>query len=307
MTLLTPTERQAWSEAVPDEMLNRTDAGNGEHFARLYGDQVRFDHRRGRWLVWNRHWWREDDTESVRRLAKVAARDRYRRALEIGDLDERKRESGFAIGSENRNRLEAMLTAARSEPPIADAGDRWDADPSLLGVANGIVELHDGRLRSGRPEDGITLHTDIAFDRDAACPRWETFVEEVFDGDEQLVDYVRRAIGYSLTGETSEQLLRVKARRAPMTVSLRVRVRVTDDSRWASKRRPTRPRRHQQRRASRPVRCSRCRRRQRAGRPHHLRIVAVACRLCLMAAERKNLLTQLRTRTPSRLWQRQAS
>ena len=42
-----------------------------------------FDHRRRRWLVWAGQWWREDDTEAVRRMAKEAARDRYQQALEI--------------------------------------------------------------------------------------------------------------------------------------------------------------------------------------------------------------------------------
>ena len=48
---------------------NRTDAGNGEYFARLYGDRLRYDHRRGRWLLWNGHWWRDDETRTVRRMA----------------------------------------------------------------------------------------------------------------------------------------------------------------------------------------------------------------------------------------------
>lgn len=47
----------------------RSDAGNGEYFARLYGERVRYDHRRGRWLAWAGQWWRDDDTRVVRRLA----------------------------------------------------------------------------------------------------------------------------------------------------------------------------------------------------------------------------------------------
>ena len=185
----------------------RTDAGNGEYFARLYGDRLRYDHRRGRWLVWADHWWRDDETRLVRRLAKEAARARYGQATIIADLRERADEARFAIGSENRQRIDAMLLAAQSEPPIADAGDRWDADTWLLGVANGVLDLRTGRLRPGSPQDRVTLHTDIAFDAAAACPRWERFLDEVFEGNEALVDYVKRAVGYSLTGRTSEQCL----------------------------------------------------------------------------------------------------
>ena len=185
----------------------RTDAGNGEYFARLYGTRLRYDHRRGRWLVWADHWWRDDDTRAIRRLAKEAARERYGQATSISDLRERADEARFAIGSENRQRLDAMLLAAESEPPIADAGDRWDADPWLLGVANGVVDLRTGTLRAGSPDDRMTLHTDVPFEPAARCPRWERFLDEVFAGDDELIGYIARALGYSLTGDTSEQCL----------------------------------------------------------------------------------------------------
>lgn len=190
-----------------DDIRRRTDASNGEYFACLHGDHVRYDHRRRRWLVWNGHWWRVDDTERVRRLAKEAARQRYRDALAIDDLDERRSESGFAIKTENRHRLDAMLVQARSEPPITDAGDRWDREPFLLGVANGVVDLRTGHLRGGVPVDRITLHSDVEFDPGAACPRFIRFLDEVFEGDTELITFIQRAMGYSLTGDVSEQCL----------------------------------------------------------------------------------------------------
>ncbi len=42
-------------------MWPRTDTGNAELFAALFGDRLRYDHRRGRWLVWAGHWWQPDD------------------------------------------------------------------------------------------------------------------------------------------------------------------------------------------------------------------------------------------------------
>jgi len=185
----------------------RTDAANGELFAQLYGDRVRYDHRRGHWLLWGGDWWRPDEIGEVRILAKETARLRYEEATRIEDLARRAQEAGFAIKSENRYRLEAMLAQARSEPPIADAGDRWDADPWLFGVATGVVDLRTGTLRNGSPADRITNHTDIAFDADATCPRFERFLIEVFDGDRELIDYIHRAVGYSLSGDISEQCL----------------------------------------------------------------------------------------------------
>jgi putative DNA primase/helicase len=186
----------------------RADAGNGELFACCHGERVRYDHRRKRWLIWSGHWWRPDADAEVRRLAKATARKRYDAAAELfEELEERKRESSFAIGSENRQRLDAMLAQAQTEAPISDAGDNWDADRWLVGVANGVVDLHTGELREGHRGDRITLHSDALFDRDAPCTRWERFLEEVFGADCELISFIARAVGYSLTGDTSEQCL----------------------------------------------------------------------------------------------------
>jgi putative DNA primase/helicase len=68
-------------------------------------------------------------------------------------------------------RLDAVLALAKAEPSIADSGEGWDADPWLLGVANGVVDLRTGAVREGRPEDRITMHSPIPYDPEAQCPR----------------------------------------------------------------------------------------------------------------------------------------
>jgi putative DNA primase/helicase len=138
-------------------------------------------------------------------MAKHAIRLRQQAAAEVGDDDERRKEIAWALQSESASRLEAMIKLARSEKPLADDGSKWDADPLLLAVANGVVDLRTGKLRTGRPEDLITLHSGIAFDARAKCSRFERFVDEIFEGDADLITYVQRAIGYALSGDTSEQ------------------------------------------------------------------------------------------------------
>ncbi|MDA0734837.1 MAG: phage/plasmid primase, P4 family [Chloroflexi bacterium] len=184
-----------------------TDAGNAELFAHLYGDQLRHDHARGRWLVWGGHRWAPDVDGEIYRLAKEAARTRYRAALDIEDLDFRKKVSEFAVRSESRQKLDACLALARSEYPIADAGFDWDTGPFLMGVENGVVDLRTGKLRPGVQEDRITMRVPVQYDERAECPRWEQFLHQVFQCDEQLIGFLQRAVGYSLTGSVREQVL----------------------------------------------------------------------------------------------------
>jgi putative DNA primase/helicase len=184
----------------------RTDAGNAEFFAHLHGDRVRFDCRRQRWLRWSGHRWAPESDGALPLLAVQAARARFRASEAIGDLDDRKRESRFAIDSENRKQVDAALYFAKSLAPISDMGDTWDANPYLLGCPNAIVDLRTGLSRPGGPEDRVTMTTGIDFEPSAQAPRWNQFLGQVFEGDLELIDWIQRAAGYSATGDTREQV-----------------------------------------------------------------------------------------------------
>ena len=192
---------------VEPDPCNQTDAGNAEYFAALYGSDVRYDHRRAHWLLWRRHRWEPDADAEIRRLAKTAMRQRFIEAAALDDPDARRRAAKWAITSESRARLDALLYLAQAEQPIADAGAGWDADPWVLGVPNGVIDLRTGRLRAGRRDDRITMQAAVAYDPEATCPRWDRFLPEVFHGDADVIAFVHRAVGYSLTGDTSEQCL----------------------------------------------------------------------------------------------------
>src|SRR6266850_4763555 len=90
---------------------NRTDSGNSELFAALYGEKLRFDHSRKRWLTWNEKRWEEDTQAQVLLLARRAAR--YRLGLVAERLKEGgegfKREVAWCMESEQRHRIRAVI------------------------------------------------------------------------------------------------------------------------------------------------------------------------------------------------------
>lgn len=200
------TQRPAATNTEPQNNNRLTDTGNAELLASLFGNQIRHDHRRRRWLLWRRHHWEPDRDGHISRLAVEAARVRYAQAENIAELRERQRVANWAISSESRMRLDACIAIARNVKPIADSGENWDNDPMLLGVANGVVDLRTGELRLGLPDDRITITTSVDFAPDATCPRWLQFLNEVF-GDPELIDWLWRALGYSITGNTTEQCI----------------------------------------------------------------------------------------------------
>jgi putative DNA primase/helicase len=191
----------------PPKMPNRTDSGNSELFAALYGEKLRFDHSRKRWLTLNGKRWEEDTQAQILLLARRTARYRLRfmAARLKGDKKEYPREVSWCMESEQRHRIRAVLDLAIAERKVSSSGQEFDKDPWLLGVENGVVvDLKTGMLREAKREDWITLSTNIRFDEDAICPRFDQFMHEIFEGDPETVEFVWRAIGYSLTGCVEE-------------------------------------------------------------------------------------------------------
>src|SRR5690242_13009620 len=133
----------------------RTESGNAEMFADRYGEVVKFDHKRGRWLIWNKSHgpWAEDNQNKVRALMITIARLRLRSALNLPEHHEdRSKQVKWALSSEGRYRIDASLELAKSVPPISDDGKGWDSNQMLFGVGNGVVDLRMGRLRDAKPE-----------------------------------------------------------------------------------------------------------------------------------------------------------
>ena len=185
-----------------------TEAGAAERFTRRHGDTLRFDHRRNSWLLRDAHRWRPDADAAVYRLALDFARVWQQEAFAtITDRDRRERVIKFTLKLERKDALGNMLALARTMKPIADSGDGWDADPWLLACPNGVLDLRTGIIRHGDPDDRIRMSTAAPFDAEADCPRWTQFVDEIFGGDSELTGFVQRAVGYSLSGITSEQVL----------------------------------------------------------------------------------------------------
>ena len=178
-----------------------TEAGDAELFAMVYAEQVRYDHRRGRWLILDDHSgiWLPDHTGSITPLALDAVRMRQTIATKITDSDRRQKALSWTSKGESRARLTNLLALAQDLAPISDVGDQWDAVPHLLGTPDGVVDLSTGELRRALPDERITMHTSASYDPDASSDLWARTLRQIFpDGGERT--WLQTALGYSITG-----------------------------------------------------------------------------------------------------------
>jgi len=187
--------------------IHNTDLGNARRFAIRHGNRARYCENWTRWLLWDGTRWAPDGTLGVVELAKHIPRMLYAEAASIQDDDIRKERIRFALRSESATRIRAMLDLARSERAIATTPDVWDQDAWLLNVQNGTIDLRTGALQAHNPGDNITKLAPADYHPDAKCPQFQAFLQDVMNGDDEMIAFLQRAIGYSLSGDTSERVL----------------------------------------------------------------------------------------------------
>jgi putative DNA primase/helicase len=121
---------------------------------------------------------------------------------------ERKRAAKFMKFNEylhTSRGLDAVMRELMSVDGVLVAIDRFDRDAHLLAFKNGVVDLRSGELREHDANLYITRRIEYDYKPDAAAPRWREFLSEVFPNRPELIPYMQRLVGYSITGSTDEQ------------------------------------------------------------------------------------------------------
>lgn len=187
---------------APQDVYHTTDLGNAGRFVERHGRDLRYCFPIESWFCWDGVRWSTDRTGQVDRLAKETVRHIYHEASQALGDETRKRLAKWAVTSESIGRLRALALLARSEPGVPVLPDGFDADPLLLNVRNGTIDLRTGELRPHRREDLITRLVPVEYDPDVTSPLWERFLDQTTGGDRDLLGYLQRAVGYTLTGKT---------------------------------------------------------------------------------------------------------
>ncbi|QJD90141.1 DNA primase [Duganella dendranthematis] len=184
-----------------------TDSGNAAKLAELYGDIVRYVIETDSWLRWNGVYWEPTSYIVIQGLAKDVAKALHKEADGMDQGPVKTRLKKHALASEGATRIKDMITLFKSEPGIGLPISKLDSDGFLLGVQNGYVNLKTGKFHAPDQSKLITQVAGASHQLESTCPQWITFLEQVMGGDMELVTYLQRLIGYSLTASLSEQCM----------------------------------------------------------------------------------------------------
>jgi putative DNA primase/helicase len=184
--------------------LVETDTDNGQRFVSRFGNKVINTPGRG-WLIFDGKRWRRDDLFQVKEFAKKTARLIAEESRYLQEDTARADRRTFATQSLSTGALDRMLESAKSLLAVEDA--RLDADPWLLNVENGTIDLRTGRREKHDSRDLLTKIAPVHADRSAKCPRFKKFLKRITGDDADFQAFIQKAVGYSLTGSTTEQVL----------------------------------------------------------------------------------------------------
>ena len=184
----------------------RDEIGIGNAFADYFKPIARFNADRGIWYVYDGQVWQPDENAlAVAELAKNLADQLYSFALQIKDEDTRNRYIKRVQKLQLRKHRKTMVEDAKSVYPVRMS--LFDSSKYLFNCENGTLDLNTMSFRPHNPGDFITKISPVTYDPEATCPRWDQFVDEVMQGRSSVSRYLQKAVGYSLTGDTSLECL----------------------------------------------------------------------------------------------------
>jgi putative DNA primase/helicase len=213
------------------QCLQANELGDGSLFAQLHRGKFIYNKTLDKWLVWRGHHWEYDAMEEryqgVEEVCKIylkAAADL--KSDEDGeDKNKKLREDYFKRVRRLRSGSGAtncIIYAHRIEEPLAIKGDELDVNPWLIACKNGVLDLRTGRIRDGRPSDYLLKYVPHEWKGiDAPCPAFEAFLESALDADptatpeeratyrQELINFLRRVLGYGMTGLSLEHIFLV--------------------------------------------------------------------------------------------------
>lgn len=189
-------------EKIHPEKYPRNDIGTSNLFATVWRESLVYVIERKSFFVYNGKVWQKDiDDLQTNELAKefVLSVMEYFRKKGTDNEDLMKYYSSY-LQIDKRSKL-----IRDTKSVISMSIDRFDTSPYLINCLNCTVNIATGEFHPHDPTDYITKTANVVYDPDAKSTEFESFIDSIMQGDRTLVNYLQRALGYSISGATFQE------------------------------------------------------------------------------------------------------
>lgn len=181
------------------------DSGNARRLIDKYNGILKYNFDNKVWMIWNGKVWREDKTEEIKRLADQVIQEMKIEAFLEEDVNRQKdllKNVNRAFSSRGKD---AMIREAMHLKGVPVLNSDFDVDTDLFNTQSGILKLSTGEIIEHNPEFYQSKISNAKISHDKP-KRWLQFIDESFGKDNELKRFIQKAVGYTLTGSTEEQV-----------------------------------------------------------------------------------------------------
>jgi putative DNA primase/helicase len=189
----------------PQHTYELTEFGNAQRLIDLYGDRIKHIHPK-KWMHFNGMFWDADDP-AVHRYTKSTIEEIELEAHQMQEGKEKQDAEKWAKRSQRASMIREVLNIASKDEKVDTKEDAFDNDSCLLNFLNGTLDLRSGELRPHNSNDMITKIVRANYDPSADCPIWSSFLNRIMGNDQDLINYLQKAVGCALSGDYLEQVL----------------------------------------------------------------------------------------------------
>lgn len=185
------------------------DTGNADRFMDLFGTLVKYSYIDKAWYFYNGSYWEMDNEGKVAQFVDMTVETMKNEKLVVAaDVDPEKTKKSwgkFLQKSRSNAAKHAMLNEVQHRVPVLHG--EFDKDMTLLNAVNGYVDLSSGILKDHNIAKKFSQQTSVEYTDKIDCPEWDEFLNQIFAGDQELIHYIQKAVGYSATGSIKEQVM----------------------------------------------------------------------------------------------------
>lgn len=186
-----------------------TDIGVAERFMDVYKDTICFNVDSGNWMIFDGKRWVAHATDKRTYMCKEIVDKTIALIRNIPneqpeDSEFRESYEKFAHQCESAGHFKAIIGLLSQN--MGRSGKVFDADSTLFNCANVTFDLKSKNYKAHDRVDMLTKISPVIYNKEADCPIWKSFLDHIFNGNASLIKYMQRAVGYTMTGDTSEQV-----------------------------------------------------------------------------------------------------
>jgi len=198
-------ERAKKQQALTGCTFALTDMGNADRMLYYCGDDILYCYTWKKWLIWSETHWAKDVTGEIERKAESTVKTILTEADKEKSGEMYAEIVTHAKRSQSTAQIGALIERTKNRRPVEPP--QLDTDLMAFNTQNGTLNLRTGELKAHQRADLITKISPVAYDSNAKAPLWDKFLQTVTEQNDELISFLQRVVGYTLSGDTTEHCM----------------------------------------------------------------------------------------------------